>query len=163
MGGQRPRARKRHRARGSRRERRRDRRVRSARIDPRRVERSCRLRHTAPSHARRDREDGDPADAAADELEQAGGGSDPGAVSADPLQQDEEVRYPRRRTGIALLGRSVVELARFQLGPVTLTARARSVARLTGLALWRGFLGFYRSDNLTYAASIAYYALLSLF
>jgi membrane protein len=29
--------------------------------------------------------------------------------------------------------------------------------------LWRGFLGFYRSDNLTYAASIAYYALLSMF
>jgi membrane protein len=37
------------------------------------------------------------------------------------------------------------------------------LARLSGLALWRGFLGFYRSDNLTYAASIAYYALLSLF
>ncbi|MGC4083017.1 MAG: YihY/virulence factor BrkB family protein [Vicinamibacterales bacterium] len=36
-------------------------------------------------------------------------------------------------------------------------------ARLTGVALWRGFLGFYRSDNLTYAASIAYYAMLSMF
>jgi membrane protein len=35
--------------------------------------------------------------------------------------------------------------------------------RLTGLAAWRGFLSFYGSDNLTYAASIAYYALLSLF
>ena len=35
--------------------------------------------------------------------------------------------------------------------------------RLTGLALWRGFLGFYNSDDLTHAASIAYYALLSLF
>ena len=34
---------------------------------------------------------------------------------------------------------------------------------LTGLSAWRGFLGFYDSDNLTYAASIAYYALLSLF
>ena len=34
---------------------------------------------------------------------------------------------------------------------------------LTGLSAWRGFLGFYNSDNLTYAASIAYYALLSLF
>jgi membrane protein len=31
------------------------------------------------------------------------------------------------------------------------------------VSLWRGFLGFYRSDNLTYAASIAYYALLSMF
>jgi membrane protein len=34
---------------------------------------------------------------------------------------------------------------------------------LTGLSAWRGFLGFYNGDNLTYAASIAYYALLSLF
>ena len=35
--------------------------------------------------------------------------------------------------------------------------------RLTGLSFWRGFLGFLDSDDLTYAASIAYYALLSLF
>jgi membrane protein len=42
-------------------------------------------------------------------------------------------------------------------------ARVRELARLTGLSAWRGFLGFYTSDNLTYAASIAYYALLSLF
>jgi len=34
---------------------------------------------------------------------------------------------------------------------------------LTGLSLWRGLQGFYSSDNLTYAASIAYYSLLSLF
>jgi membrane protein len=40
---------------------------------------------------------------------------------------------------------------------------ARDLVRLTGLSLWRGFQGFYDSDNLTYAASIAYYALLSLF
>lgn len=40
---------------------------------------------------------------------------------------------------------------------------ARDIARLTGLSFWRGFEGFYHSDNLTYAASIAYYALLSLF
>jgi membrane protein len=39
----------------------------------------------------------------------------------------------------------------------------RDVLVLTGLSAWRGFLGFYNSDNLTYAASIAYYALLSLF
>ena len=48
----------------------------------------------------------------------------------------------------------------------TLRAARRDVgeiARLSGLALWRGFLGFYNSDNLTYAASIAYYSLLSLF
>jgi membrane protein len=35
--------------------------------------------------------------------------------------------------------------------------------RLTGLSAWRGFLGFYNSDDLTFAASVAYYALLSLF
>jgi membrane protein len=41
--------------------------------------------------------------------------------------------------------------------------RARSIALLTALSAWRGFKGFYNSDDLTYAASIAYYALLSLF
>jgi membrane protein len=41
--------------------------------------------------------------------------------------------------------------------------RVRSLARLTGESAWRGFIGFYHSDNMTYAASIAYYALLSLF
>ncbi len=41
--------------------------------------------------------------------------------------------------------------------------RARAMTRLTGRSAWRGLLGFYDSDNLTYAASIAYYALLSLF
>lgn len=35
--------------------------------------------------------------------------------------------------------------------------------RLTGLAIWRGGTGIYNSDDLTFAASIAYYALLSLF
>jgi membrane protein len=51
-------------------------------------------------------------------------------------------------------------------GSATLRAigeRARSVALLTAQSFWRGFIGFYHSDNLTYAASIAYYALLSLF
>jgi membrane protein len=41
--------------------------------------------------------------------------------------------------------------------------KAQDIGRLTGVALWRGFVSFYNSDNLTYAASIAYYALLSLF
>jgi membrane protein len=41
--------------------------------------------------------------------------------------------------------------------------QAHDILRLTGLSFWRGFEGFYHSDNLTYAASIAYYALLSLF
>jgi membrane protein len=34
---------------------------------------------------------------------------------------------------------------------------------LTGLAVWRGVTGTYNSDDLTFAASIAYYSLLSLF
>ena len=41
--------------------------------------------------------------------------------------------------------------------------RARDIARLTGLSAWRGLEAFFYSDNLTYAASIAYYSLLSLF
>jgi membrane protein len=46
---------------------------------------------------------------------------------------------------------------------VHLADRARGVFVLAGLSAWRGFLGFYDSDDLTYAASIAYYTLLSLF
>jgi membrane protein len=42
-------------------------------------------------------------------------------------------------------------------------ARARTEIRLTALAIWRGFVSFYNSDDLTFASSIAYYALLSLF
>lgn len=42
-------------------------------------------------------------------------------------------------------------------------ARARAELRLTGLAIWRGALGIYNSNDLTFASSIAYYALLSLF
>ena len=34
---------------------------------------------------------------------------------------------------------------------------------MAAASLWLAVLGFYRSDNLTYAASIAYYALLSMF
>ncbi len=41
--------------------------------------------------------------------------------------------------------------------------RARAEARLTLLAIWRGVTGIYSSDDLTFASSIAYYALLSLF
>lgn len=42
-------------------------------------------------------------------------------------------------------------------------ARALADVRLTGLALWRGATSFYNSDDLTFASSIAYYSLLSLF
>jgi membrane protein len=41
--------------------------------------------------------------------------------------------------------------------------RARQVGLLTLNSLWRGVVGVYNSDDLTHAASIAYYALLSLF
>src|SRR3954468_4111128 len=39
----------------------------------------------------------------------------------------------------------------------------RATVLLTAHAARQGFIGFVFSDNLTYAASIAYYALLSLF
>ena len=42
-------------------------------------------------------------------------------------------------------------------------ARSRGELRLTWLAIWRGLNSFYSSDDLTFASSIAYYALLSLF
>ncbi len=38
-----------------------------------------------------------------------------------------------------------------------------SIPLAVGLAIWRAFLRFINSDNLTYASSISYYALLSLF
>lgn len=44
-----------------------------------------------------------------------------------------------------------------------IVARAHAELRLTALSTWRGALGIYNSDDLTFASSIAYYALLSLF
>lgn len=44
-----------------------------------------------------------------------------------------------------------------------LASRARAEVRLTGLAIWRGLSGLASGDDLTFASSIAYYALLSLF
>ncbi|MES1256484.1 MAG: YihY/virulence factor BrkB family protein [Acidobacteriota bacterium] len=41
--------------------------------------------------------------------------------------------------------------------------RLAAFAALTGRAAWDALQGFYNRDNLTYAASIAYYSLLSLF
>jgi membrane protein len=41
--------------------------------------------------------------------------------------------------------------------------RARVEVRLTAQAIWRGLTSFYNSDDLTFASSIAYYSLLSLF
>jgi membrane protein len=41
--------------------------------------------------------------------------------------------------------------------------RLRGEIRLTALAIWRGIIGIYHSNDLTFASSIAYYSLLSLF
>ena len=41
--------------------------------------------------------------------------------------------------------------------------RVRELAVRCGVSAWQAFLNFYHSDNLTYAASMAYYSLLSLF
>lgn len=41
--------------------------------------------------------------------------------------------------------------------------RARRVAALSAQSAWRGFMSLYNSEDLTHSASIAYYALLSLF
>ena len=41
--------------------------------------------------------------------------------------------------------------------------RARAELRLSGLAAWRGLVGLVNSTDLTHAAAIAYYALLSFF
>ena len=41
--------------------------------------------------------------------------------------------------------------------------RGGPLARMAGRSAWRALASFYRSDNLTYAASIAYYSLVSLF
>ncbi len=41
--------------------------------------------------------------------------------------------------------------------------RARAEIRLTALAMWRGTTGIYNGHDLTFASSIAYYSLLSLF
>jgi len=52
-------------------------------------------------------------------------------------------------------------------GPVDLAldaiGRVRRAWRLGWRAAWRGVVEFYKSDNLTFAASIAYYTLLSFF
>ncbi len=49
------------------------------------------------------------------------------------------------------------------MSPRRLAPRVRAEIRLTLLAVWRGVVGVYRSDDLTFASSIAYYSLLSLF
>ncbi len=90
---QRPRARKRDRARGAGRQVGGRAAAGSARFDPRRRRRRRRVHRAAAPHARRDRAHGGGADAAAHELEQAGGGADPWTLSADAVQQDQEAPH----------------------------------------------------------------------
>ena len=49
------------------------------------------------------------------------------------------------------------------VAPVGLVPLVKGVADDARRAAWLGLVDFYRSDDLTYASSIAYYALLSLF
>jgi membrane protein len=49
------------------------------------------------------------------------------------------------------------------VSPRRLAPRVYAEMRLTLLAIWRGLVGVYGSDDLTFASSIAYYSLLSLF
>jgi membrane protein len=42
-------------------------------------------------------------------------------------------------------------------------SRSYAEVRLTALAIWRGITGIYHSNDLTFASSIAYYSILSLF
>ena len=44
-----------------------------------------------------------------------------------------------------------------------LTAELKETWRITRLSAWRAIVEFYEADDLTYAASIGYYALLSMF
>jgi membrane protein len=44
-----------------------------------------------------------------------------------------------------------------------LVAELKETWRITRLSAWRAVIEFYEADNLTYAASIGYYALLSMF
>src|SRR5215203_667543 len=47
--------------------------------------------------------------------------------------------------------------------PLALWFRMKRTVRLSWRATGRGVIEFYNSENLTYASSIAYYALLSIF
>ena len=131
----------------------------------------------AASHAGRDRADGGGADAAAHELEQAGGGADPWTVSADALQQDQEAPHqgstrgrcasPKRSKSQVVRASRCVQVRKRAIRTVRTAPAAgpkpAGTVRLISLAAWRGVGELYNSEGLTHAASIAYYALLSLF
>jgi membrane protein len=58
---------------------------------------------------------------------------------------------------------SLPRLSHWRWFAYALLVRARRVASLSAQAAWRGLVSIYNSDDLTHAASIAYYSLLSLF
>jgi hypothetical protein len=49
------------------------------------------------------------------------------------------------------------------VSPARILRRLRAELRLSGLAAWRGLVELVNSQDLTHAAAIAYYALLSFF
>jgi membrane protein len=83
-------------------------------------------------------------------------------------QPSDSTRYDGRVTAAPpprLHGSAEARAHRIFRPPVLRRFSLRVLAefRLTGLAIWRGITGLYNSDDLTFAASIAYYSLLSLF
>jgi membrane protein len=77
--------------------------------------------------------------------------------SAPAPSRPDPATPPRRDDGHPL--RPPLRASRFH----RTLLRFRKELRLTGLAIWRGAIGIYNSDDLTFAASIAYYSLLSMF
>jgi membrane protein len=81
-------------------------------------------------------------------------------VSAPPAPGLERSAEATREGGEATRGPQHAVRASFLHRTLV---RVRGEVRLTALAIWRGVIGVYHSDDLTFAASIAYYSLLSLF
>ncbi len=79
----------------------------------------------------------------------------------DEFVNAQAARGPQREAGAGPGERGIPQSPRRALLR-HLAARARNEVRLAALATWRGVTGFYNSDDLTFASSIAYYALLSL-
>ena len=119
LAGQRPRAGERDRARRAGHQGLGNHRHRPARVAADREHHRRGVRHPAAPHAGRNREDGHRPDAAAHQLEQAGGGADPRAVPADAVQQDEEARDPGRQQERRRAASRTARDAR--LGPVIAT------------------------------------------
>ena len=90
---------------------------------------------------------------------------DDGADGRDPRVAGAggAARVGSERRAARYDGRVMAQAARRVPRGRRVLARARVEIRLTALAIWRGITGVYNSDDLTFASSIAYYSLLSLF